>query len=114
VTWHGVRLDHPDWGDHSHSLAFTLRSLHARFQIHGIFNAYWEPLSFELPPVDASGQRWRRCIDTALAPPDDISHWSDAPLVPERTYLAQPRSVVLLALNLQGVGLGGSPLPVTP
>ena len=44
-------LDRPDWSDHSHSLAFTLRSSAARFLLHGMFNAYWEPLTFELPPA---------------------------------------------------------------
>ncbi len=56
LDWHGVRLGHPDWADHSHSLAFTLRSLHSRFQIHVMLNAYWEPLEFEVPPVDAGGR----------------------------------------------------------
>jgi len=27
IEWHGVALNHPDWSDHSHSIAFTLRSL---------------------------------------------------------------------------------------
>ena len=27
IEWHGVTLDRPDWSEHSHSLAFTLRSL---------------------------------------------------------------------------------------
>ena len=31
IEWHGVALDRPDWGDHSHSLAFTLQSLRARY-----------------------------------------------------------------------------------
>ena len=76
IEWHGVALNHPDWSDHSHSLAFTLRSLRARFLLHGMFNAYWEPLTFELPPVPAGSQTaWRRCIDTALASPDDIDPW---------------------------------------
>ena len=39
----------------------------ARFLLHGMLNAYWEPLTFELPPVPAERQQaWRRCIDTAL------------------------------------------------
>ena len=50
----------------------TLESLRGRFRLHGIFNAYWEPLAFELPPP-SNGQSWRRCIDTALPSPDDIS-----------------------------------------
>ena len=73
IEWHGVKLNRPDWSEHSHSLAFTLRSLASRFLLHGILNAYWEPLTFELPPVAvASGEQWRRCIDTALASPHDI------------------------------------------
>src|SRR4029077_5348747 len=27
VRWHGVRLNQPDWSDHSHSISFTIRSL---------------------------------------------------------------------------------------
>ena len=33
IEWHGVALGSPDWGDHSHPIAFTIRSFHARFQI---------------------------------------------------------------------------------
>ena len=79
-------------------LAFTLRSLRARFLLHGMLNAYWEPLTFELPPVPAEHQQgWRRCIDTALDSPDDISPWESAPVVRQATYLVQPRSMVFLA-----------------
>jgi isoamylase len=103
IEWHGVALKCPDWSDHSHSLAFTLRSLHGRFLLHGMLNAYWEPLTFELPPLPSEGQQgWRRCIDTALNSPDDIYPWEDAPVLTQATYVAQPRSVVLLALALEG------------
>jgi glycogen operon protein len=100
VEWHGVALNRPDWSDHSHSLAFTLRSLRGRFLLHGMLNAYWEPLTFEVPSMEAQ-KRWRRCIDTALNSPDDICAWDTAPVVPHPTYVAQPRSIVLLALSLQ-------------
>jgi isoamylase len=53
IEWHGVKLGSPDWSEHSHSLAFSLQSLRARFLIHSMLNAYWEPLTFELPPVPA-------------------------------------------------------------
>jgi isoamylase len=102
IEWHGVRLNRPDWGEQSHSLAFTLRSVRAAFLVHGMLNAYWEPLTFEVPPVpDASRQTWRRCIDTALQPPEDISPWAAAPLVTQATYQVEARSVVLLALPLE-------------
>jgi isoamylase len=101
IEWHGVALKRPDWSDHSHSLAFTLRSLRARFLLHGMLNAYWEPLTFELPPVPAERQQaWRRCIDTALESPNDICTWQTAPVVRQARYVVQPRSVVLLALAL--------------
>jgi glycogen operon protein len=107
IEWHGVALNRPDWGEHSHSLAFTLRSLRARFLLHGMLNAYWEPLTFELPSVPVeSEQCWRRCMDTALAPPDDIYAWDNAPFVGQMTYVVQPRSLVLLALPLQAASEG--------
>ena len=49
IEWHGVQLGRPDWSDHSHSLAFTLGTPRWRFVLHAMFNAWWEPLTFELP-----------------------------------------------------------------
>lgn len=93
--WHGVKLDQPDWGARSHSLALggELRSEGLRF--HMIWNAYWEPLDFELPPLE-SGRAWRRWIDTALASPEDIVEWREALPVPGTPYPAGARSVVVL------------------
>jgi isoamylase len=102
IQWHGVALGCPDWSPQSHALALTLRSVRERFALHCMFNAYWEPLTFELPPVPADGgERWRRCVDTALASPDDISRWDDAPVVSHATYLLKPRSIVVLAMALR-------------
>ena len=102
MEWHGVALNRPDWSSQSHSLAFTVRSLSARFLLHLMLNAFWEPLTFELPPTAPdSQQRWRRCIDTARKSPDDISPWAQAPDVAGTKYLVQPRSVVVLALGLR-------------
>ena len=101
IDWHGVALNRPDWSEHSHTLAFTWRTLHGRFLLHGMLNAYWEPLTFELPPVpDHSRQRWRRCIDTARASPHDVYRWEEAPTVAASAYVVEPRSIVLLALAL--------------
>ena len=102
IDWHGVALNCPDWSEHSHSLALTLRSVRGRFLLHSMFNAYWEPLTFELPPIPAeSEQRWRRCVDTALTSPDDFWPWEKAPFVEQTNYVVQPRSVVILTLPLQ-------------
>jgi glycogen operon protein len=67
-----------------------------------MLNAYWEPLSFELPPVPAESRaRWRRCVDTALPSPDDVWPWEKAPCVEQADYIVQPRSLALLLLPLQ-------------
>ena len=101
IEWHGVKLHEPDWSEHSHALAFTFRSLRARFLLHGMINAFWEPLNFELPPVPAgSSQAWRRCIDTALASPDDFRQWAQAPSLAQSGYTVQPRSIVMCVLAL--------------
>ena len=88
-----MRLRQPDWSDHSHAIAFTVRSLHARFIAHVMVNAYWEPLSFEVPPGETP---WRCLIDTSLPSPDDIRTLADAPPLERPTYLVGPRSFVLL------------------
>ena len=101
LDWHGVTLGHPDWGDESHSIAFTLRSLQSRFQLHVMLNAYWEPLAFDVPPAEGPGEGgWRRCIDTAAPPPADAVPWAEAPPHGDDPCLVQPRSVVLLAARM--------------
>jgi isoamylase len=99
IEWHGVALDRPDWSHQSHSLAFSLESVGGRFRLHGMLNAYWEPLAFEIPPLHGdSPHTWRRCLDTALASPHDVQAWDTATPIATTTYLVQPRSMVLLAL----------------
>ncbi len=93
--WHGVRLNAPDWSDQSHSLAATVPLLGHQLLLHLIINAYWEPLEFEVPALEAQ-KSWRRCVDTYGDPPDDICSWADAQSVQGSTCLAQPRSVVIL------------------
>jgi isoamylase len=62
-----------------------------------VLNAYWQPLDFELPPVNHAGETpWRRWIDTALDSPHDIVPWKTAQAIPGRTYRVKSRSVVLV------------------
>ena len=95
-TWHGVKLGQPDWSVHSHSIACSSVCQNENPHFYLIFNAYWEPLRFELPSVANSSGPWRRWIDTSLDPPDDIIEWQTAPAVTNGSYLAGPRSVVAL------------------
>jgi glycogen operon protein len=95
IEWHGVKLGQPNWGQESRQLAFLVRGRNRQGYI--ILNAFWEPATFELPPAsDGYGKGWRRIIDTFRPSPDDICDLATAPLVRRRTYLAQPRSVVML------------------
>jgi len=99
--WHGVKLNQADWADYSHSIALRVQLKKEAVLVYFIFNAYWEPLEFELPPTAKDGgQFWRRWIDTFLEPPEDIVPWQNAPFLTQRTYRAGPRSVVVLWASL--------------
>jgi isoamylase len=95
IIWHGVKLFEPDWSASSHSVAFTARPPQAGALLHVILNAYWEPLSFDLPPPP-KGFRWCRWIDTFQDAPQDIVDWEQAPAVAGASYRVGPRSVVML------------------
>ncbi len=99
--WHGIKLNQPDWGEHSHSVALTAELKGEGLIAHFIFNAYREPLDFELPRT-GSGEPifWRRWIDSFHEVPDDIVAWQDAPFVPHDSYRAGPQSVVVLWANV--------------
>jgi glycogen operon protein len=96
--WHGVKLDEPDWGQDSHSLAFTVRGVGERFHI--ILNAYWEVLEFELPTPPRGSDGWRRIVDTTLESPQDFCERAEAQIISDCVYMAQPRSVVVLAAEV--------------
>ena len=97
IVWHGVKLNQPDWGESSHSIALTFEIRREKIVIHTIFNAYWEALDFELPRVDKTSENtWRRWIDTAIDSPHDILQWETAESVPGYVYRVQARSVVVL------------------
>lgn len=95
ISWHGTQLNQPNWETDSHAIA--LESLHPHCDIvsYVIFNAYWQALSFELP-VSPTG-KWQRVVDTSLTGGEDIYIEGDRKYwVRQNTYLAAPRSVVIL------------------
>ena len=95
IVWHGVELERPDLGVDSHSLAFELHHPEGGEHLHVILNAYWEPLSFALPPLPAGGG-WHRIVDTALDSPDDFCEPETAPGVVQDRYEVGARSAVIL------------------
>jgi glycogen operon protein len=99
VTWHGVRLNQPDWSPDSHALALTITSDDRLRLTHMLFNAYWEALDFELPALPP-GTAWRRLLDTNLTTPDDICDRGLAPAIESPQYRAAARSVVVFVADL--------------
>ena len=103
VHWHGVRLNEPDWGEQSHSVAATLENLSGMITYHLILNAWHDGLEFELPRPAAGEEGWRRLMDTGLEGGAEISRWGEAVLVRDQRYLAGPRSIVLLGSARPGL-----------
>jgi pullulanase/glycogen debranching enzyme len=64
--------------------------------IYVFVNAHWEPRTFELPRL-VPEKSWRRFVDTSLPSGEDaLEPGEEAPLPPGRTYVAGPRSSVVL------------------
>jgi isoamylase len=94
--WHGVKLNQPDWSDHSHCLALSVELADENLLFYLIFNAYWEQLEFELPVIADGKTSWHRWIDTYLDSPQDIVEWQKGPAILDRTYMVGSRSIVVL------------------
>jgi isoamylase len=94
-AWHGPKLNAPDWGDRSHGLALNARLVQEGVDFHLMFNAYWEPLDFELPRPTEGGS-WHVWIDTAAPSPDDIVPTAEVRPFSGGTYPMQPRSLAML------------------
>jgi isoamylase len=97
-SWHGVKLNQPDWSDDSRCLALSAELKNDGLRFYLILNAYWESLKFDLPKTENGA--WRRWIDTSLDSPNDISPWEDASTVSGDGYLVADRSVVMLTRAL--------------
>jgi len=95
VFWHGTKLNQPDWGENSHTLAFTLQHPRGRERMHFMLSSYWESLKFDLPPNE-NGHRWHVLIDTSCESPNDIYDVLDAPMVMTKSYEVTARSVVIV------------------
>jgi glycogen operon protein len=70
LSWHGETLAPPDWSSpDAKVLRFTLRgAVPAEPALHVMMNMSPDTKALPLPPG-----RWRRIVDTSLAPPNDIT-----------------------------------------
>jgi glycogen operon protein len=86
IVWHGLKPNQPDFSGCSRTLAFVLDGRGTtREPDHDFYfacNAWEEALPFQIPAAP-SRQRWRRALDTALPPPQDI-------VAPEAGTIIQP------------------------
>jgi glycogen operon protein len=100
ITWHGVRLLAPEWGNaDARTLAFTLGDEDDGDDVHVMLNAGWTDEEFELPVIEGRG--WFRAVDTAQLSPNDISSEGAEPPVQDKTYRVEQRSVVVLVSKQQ-------------
>jgi glycogen operon protein len=100
VQFHGRRLYQPDWSDDSRALALTVRSVIGTRMVHAMLNSSEESVDFELPPIAEPDLPWRRVVDTALDPPDDVADLTSAQPVSGATYGVGAQSVVFLCADL--------------
>ena len=101
LSWQGVTLGQPDWSYYSHTLAFTLRHPEAKEHLHVMLNAYWEPLTFELPPPE-EGQCWHRIVDTSLSLAETVCEINAAYPFKGKAYQVEARSCVVLMEKTKG------------
>src|SRR5262245_38074395 len=95
VTWHGVRLNQPDWGGDSHSLAYEIRQPEDQEHLYVMLNAYWEALIFDLPTLPP-GRQWLRLVDTALPDGQDFSEPPSPLAASKHRYRLESRSSAVL------------------
>jgi len=95
VSWHGCKLDTPDWSDpNARALGMTVAGFNGDADIHVMLNMYWESLDFEVPVL--AGRRWFKVVDTAETSPRDIVDPGDETEVAGNSYSAAGRSIVVL------------------
>jgi isoamylase len=100
ISWHGVDVGQPDWGENSHSLAFMLDGSRTETgadaddsNIYVAINAYWDDLVFVLPqPGKAS--RWHTAVNTAQTP-SFYAVGAEPPVTSSR-IIVKNRSLVIL------------------
>ncbi len=96
-----MKLNQPDWGDNSHSVALSGELRQEGLLFHLILNAYWEPLDFELPQLAERNRggagSTRRSIRRTTSSPGRRRRRLHGD-----TYRVADRSVVMLHTSSKG------------
>ncbi len=107
ITWHGCRLDEPDWSGESHFLALLINGSslchngtmkQSDSDIFIALNASLEEKKIEIPS-SPSGKNWRLVIRTDNEAPDDIYSPESSPEVMEDTLTIERASALVLATD---------------
>ena len=97
VTWHGIKVGQPDWGETSHSIAYTLGKPNSKEHLHIMINAYWDKLAFELPVLSKKPSgKWLKIIDTAASSPNDIQSIKNGSPIKSNLVELNGRSIMVL------------------
>jgi glycogen operon protein len=96
ISWHGVRLNQPPWGDRSsRMLAFTVAgTTRDEADIHAALNMSERDVQIEIPAF--AGRGWRLAVDTAAASPDDLIEPAHQRPLGASTCRVRARTVVIL------------------
>ncbi|MGA1869351.1 MAG: glycogen debranching protein GlgX [bacterium] len=96
LSWHGFKLEEPDWGSESKSLSVLIPGGNCDCDIFIIAHTHGEERIFELPPLQ-DGKKWWRVIDTIRSFPDDcLTEGNEILVENQAAYQAGSRSVVVL------------------
>jgi glycogen operon protein len=96
LTWHGARLNAPDWSETSQSLGMYLQGRADEAEIYLIANAGHTAQRFELPPLSGA-TCWKRFVDTSLeGAAVSFDPGSEADLAQQQNYPVGAQSVVVL------------------
>jgi isoamylase len=97
ITYHGIKLNTPDWSDDCHSVAISVDSLGQGTSMYVMINAHSDTLEFEIPPIQEKGKNWRLWIDTNRFSPEDIFEWGKGPVVTESHFQVNSHAIVVLS-----------------
>ncbi len=103
ISCHGMKAWQPDFSDSCHQLSIMYCGEYGHkkdgtrdedFLL--IYNMHWEPHSFALPKLP-KGRRWHLVVDTGRKESENFWENGNEPMLEEqRTYEAEPRSIVVL------------------
>jgi isoamylase len=96
ITWHGARLNQPNWGDAgARVLAFTIAGFELdEPDLHAVLNMSDDAIQVDLPRV--FGRRWHLAVDTAENSPGDVIAPTGQTTLATPIYRVAARSVVVM------------------